>query len=257
MLIRTILWLIITYVSLFLFAVFYSDKMIFVPQKLSYQDSDKIIKLKTTNHEIVAATYLHHPQAKYTILFSHGNTHDLGSALGMANDLYNMGFSVLVYDYLGYGLSSGKPSETNAYLSIDAAYAYLRQNLNLKPEQIILYGHSLGAAVTVDLAVRQPVAAVILQGPFVSAFRVKTQVALLPFDKFNNLAKIVKLTVPLMIIHGAKDNTIPFWHGEKLYHAATTDKHFYTMLHAGHSPNIGVAEVGNEIQNFVNGFVTK
>lgn len=252
MITRIMLWLMIAYISLFLFAVFYSDKMIFVPQHLSYKDSANIIKIKTTNNETIAATYLNNPKAKYTILFSHGNTHDIGSAMGMANDLYNMGFSVFLYDYLGYGLSSSKPSEKNSYLSINAAYDYLTQNLKIKPSNIILYGHSLGAAVSVDLAVRRSAAALILQGPFASAFRVKTYITLVPFDKFDSLAKITKLNMPLMVIHGTNDNTIPFWHGKKLYDTANVVKYFYTIPGAGHSPHLDTVEFKNEMQNFLN-----
>lgn len=251
MITRIILWLIITYTSLFLFAIFYSDKMIFVPQHLSYKDSANIIKIKTADNEIIAAAYLNNPKAKYTILFSHGNTHDLGSAMDMAKDLYNMGFSVLLYDYLGYGLSSGKPSEKNSYLSINAAYDYLTQNLKIKPSNIILYGHSLGAAISVDLAVRRPAAALILQGPFISAFRVKTYITLVPFDKFNSLAKITKLKIPLMVIHGTNDNTIPFWHGKKLYDATNADKYFYAISGAGHSPHLDTVEFQSEVHKFL------
>jgi len=246
-----ILCVVIIYICLFLFAFFYSDKMIFVPERLNYKDPADIIKLKTANNETIVASYLNNPQAKYTILFSHGNTHDLGSAMGMAKDLYNMGFSVFLYDYLGYGLSSGKPSEQNSYLSINAAYDYLTQNLKIKPSNIILYGHSLGAAVSLDLAVRQPAAALILQGPFISAFRVKTRITLIPFDKFNSLAKVVKLKMPLMVIHGTNDKTIPFWHGKKLYDTANTDKYFYVISGAGHSPDLDTAEYKQEIQKFL------
>lgn len=251
MLIRIISGIVIIYMCLVLFAFFYSDKMIFMPQHLSYKDSADIIKIKTANNGTIAATYLNNPQAKYTILFSHGNTHDLGSAMGMAKDLYSMGFSVFLYDYLGYGLSSDKPSEKNSYLSIDAAYDYLTRNLKVKPGNIILYGHSLGAAISVDLAVRKLVAALILQGPFVSAFRVKTCITLVPFDKFNSLAKITKLKIPLMVIHGTNDKTIPFWHGKKLYDTANTDKYFYIIPGAGHSPDLDTAKYNNEMQKFL------
>lgn len=232
---------IIAYVMFVLFAYFVSDQMIFVPPAIKYQNLPEFIHLPTADGENITALYLPNQKAKYTILVSHGNAEDIISTLPMARALYAHGFSVLIYDYHGYGLSSGYPTEHNAYLDIDATYSYLTKIKHIAPSNIIVYGHSLGAAVALDLAIRQPVAAVILQGGFITAFRVITFLPLLPFDKFNNLEKITKLKCPILIIHGTRDMVVPFWQGKMLYEKALVFKQFYRVDGAGHSDVLAVA----------------
>ena len=100
----------------------------------------------------------------------------------------------------------------------------------------------MGAAVAIDLAARKPVAALIIESPFLAAFRTLTQVPLLLFDKFNNLAKIKKVKCPVLIIHGKKDSVIPFWQGEKLYREANPPKDYFWIEGAGHNDIMFVDE---------------
>ena len=245
--------IIIAYVLLALFAYFVSDHMIFFPPRSGYKDSHGFIKVMTADGESIFAYYLPNKNAKYTLLVSHGNAEDIGYMIPFFQQMYKHGLSVFAYDYHGYGLSSGKPTEHNTYLDVDAAYDYLTKVLRIAPENIISYGHSVGAAVALDLAVRKPVAAVILQGAFVAAFRVITRIPLLPFDKFDNLKKIGVLKSPLLMIHGTADNVIPYWHGQKLYDAAKVSKQFYSVKNAGHN-DIVIAS-GEEYWNTINDFI--
>ena len=241
------------YVTILLFAYFVSDHMIFLPPRIGYKNTENFYKLTTADGETIYALYLPNKKAKYTLLVSHGNAEDIGHLWPFLQEMQSHGFAVFAYDYHGYGLSSGKPTEHNTYLDINAAYDYLTQRLNVAPENIIVYGYSVGAAVALDLAVRKPVAAVILQGAFVTAFRVMTRIQLIPFDKFDNLKKIKQLKCPLLMIHGTADNVIPFWHGQKLYKAAVVPKQFYRVEGAGHNDIVVVAgkEYWNTIKNFV------
>ncbi|MDR1057864.1 MAG: lysophospholipase [Coxiellaceae bacterium] len=170
---------------------FFSDSMIFFPPPVGYHQNlggrGRVIQLRTRDGAKIFAYYLPNKDAKYTLLVSHGNAEDIGYMVPFFQEMYKRGFSVLGYDYRGYGLSEGKPSEVNTYLDIDVAYDYLVKDLHVAPENIISFGHSVGAAVALDLAVRKPVGAVILQGAFVTASRVMTRIPILPFDKFNNL----------------------------------------------------------------------
>lgn len=247
------MYIIITYVLLLLFAYFISDLMIFFPPRAQYKDSPEFIRLKTSDGEYIFAYYLPNKNAKYTVLVSHGNAEDLGYLYSFLHEMHAHGFSVLGYDYHGYGLSGGKPTERNTYLDIDAAYDYLTKDLHIAPENIISFGHSVGAAVALDLAVRRPVAAVILQGAFVTAFRVVTNFPLIPFDKYDNLKKIAQLKYPLLMIHGTADAIIPFWHGQKLYEAASVSKQFYAVKNAGHNDIVITAgeEYWDVIANFI------
>ena len=111
--------------------------------------------------------------AKYTILFSHGNAVDLGQMSSFYIGLSTrINCNIFSYDYSGYGISSGKPSEKNMYADINAAWQSLRSRYGISPEHIILYGQSIGTVPTVDLASRYEVGAVILHSPLLSGMRV-------------------------------------------------------------------------------------
>lgn len=111
--------------------------------------------------------------ARFTILFSHGNAVDLGQMssfyLGLGS---RINCNIFSYDYSGYGVSGGKPSEKNLYADIDAAWHALRTRYGISPENIILYGQSIGTVPTVDLAARYEVGAVVLHSPLMSGMRV-------------------------------------------------------------------------------------
>jgi abhydrolase domain-containing protein 17 len=223
------------YAALCIYAYFFSDRQIFLPQPSTYQDSQDVLKLTTADGIQISARYLPNPTAKYTLLYSHGNAEDLGDILPILNSLRDLGFSVLAYDYRGYGTSGGMPSENGVYLDIDAAYNYLTQQLKIPPNRIILYGRSVGGGPAVDLAVRKPVAGLIVESTFVSAFRVVTKIPIVPFDKFANLDKIKQVRVPILIMHGTSDEVIPFWHGQKLYEAANQPKRYLWIEAAEHN----------------------
>jgi pimeloyl-ACP methyl ester carboxylesterase len=132
------------------------------------------------------AVHLPNPQAVYTVLFSHGNAEDIRDVAPLLNEIHESGFGVFAYDYRGYGTGDGVPTEENAYKDIDAAYAYLTGTLGVAPARIIAYGRSLGGGPAVDLASRKPLTGLILESTFVTAFRVRTHIPILPFDKFRN-----------------------------------------------------------------------
>lgn len=172
----------------------FSDRIIFQPPASAYRDTGATVKLKSRDGVQISAVYLPNPQATYTILFSHGNAEDLGTLAFELEDVRAMGFSVLAYDYHGYGTSSGKPSEQNAYEDHEAAYDYLTQVLQVPADRIIAHGRSLGGAMAIDLASRKPVGGLIVESSFLSAFRVLTGYPIFPFDKFRNLEKISQVS---------------------------------------------------------------
>lgn len=223
------------YACLCIYAYFFTDRIIFLPQPSSYEDSNRILKLTTKDGAKISAVYLPNPQAKFTILYSHGNAEDLGDIQFVLEELRSLGFAVFSYDYRGYGTSQGKPTETTTYKDIDAAYNYLTQKLGVNPEKIILYGRSVGGGPSVDLASRKPVGGLILENTFVSTFRVATQITIVPFDKFNNIAKIKKVRSPILIMYGKADRVIPFWHGEKLFATANEPKRVLVIENGGHN----------------------
>ncbi|RLN20524.1 hypothetical protein BBJ28_00004211, partial [Nothophytophthora sp. Chile5] len=135
--------------------------------------------------------------------------------------------NVMSYDYSGYGISEGEPSEEACFADAEAAFAYLVNVKKTPPGKIILYevqyGRSLGSGPTTHVAVNQsnlnqPVAGVILQSPVLSMFRVVFNFRYtLPGDLFCNVDIIEQVRSPVTIIHGTRDEVVPFWHGEGLF----------------------------------------
>lgn len=138
-------------------------------------DSFEVFYTRTSRGNRIACMFVRACTAnpKFTILFSHGNAVDLGQMssfyLGLGT---RINCNIFSYDYSGYGVSNGKPSEKNLYADIDAAWHALRTRYGVSPEHVILYGQSIGTVPTVDLASRYEVGAVILHSPLMSGMRV-------------------------------------------------------------------------------------
>src|SRR6266481_8178150 len=223
------------YVGLVLFAFFFSDSMMFLPHPSSYRDTAEIVKIPTAIGKKIAALYLPNPAARFTLLVSHGNAEDLGDNRTWFEELRRAGFSVFAYDYEGYGTSEGKPSERAAYQDVAAAYEYLAVELHTPPERIVVFGRSVGSGPATYIAARRPNAGLILQSPFVSAFRVLTRIPLLPFDKFPNYKNIRHVHSPVLIMHSRADSLIGFWHGQKMFALANEPKQSFWAQTADHN----------------------
>jgi len=248
-----LLLFLVGYLALNVFVFFYAERLIFLPRPRSYQDSPEILKLKTLSGEQISALYLPNPNANYTILYSHGNAEDLGRIRQRLEHLRTLGVSVFAYDYRGYGTSQGSPSEQNAYQDIEAAYRYLTETLGISPSQIILYGRSLGSGTSVEIASREPIAGLILESPFTSIFRVITRIAIVPFDRFDNLRKIGKVRCPILFLHGTQDQLIPLHHSETLMRQVRSPKRLVAIAGADHNDLLEIAgtQYDQAIQTFI------
>ncbi|HEX8287970.1 MAG TPA: alpha/beta hydrolase [Pyrinomonadaceae bacterium] len=223
------------YLGLSVLVYFYAERLIFQPQTPLYRDSSEIIKLTTSDNEKISAKFYENPNARYVILFSHGNAEDIGGLDSILKDFQKSDFAVFSFDYRGYGTSEGAPTEEKAYRDIEAAYAYLINELKFPPEKIIAHGRSLGGAVAINLASRKKSGGLIVESSFVSAYRVLTKIQIFPFDQFQSIKRIRDVNCPVLIIHGRKDDIVPFWHGEKLYAAAKDPKFSFWIDTAGHN----------------------
>lgn len=228
------------YGALGAWAWFFTDRQIFLPPSATYRDEGQLIWIPMTGGPPnppmkIAARYLPQPDAAYTLLYSHGNAEDLGQQAATLEHLHRLGFAVFAYDYPGYGLSQGKATVGNAERAIVAAYDYLTQVAQVPPQQIIVYGRSVGGGPSLYLASQHPVGGVILESTFVSIFRVVTHIPILPFDKFPNLARLRRVQVPILILHGTQDEVIPLWHGQALFNAAAEPKQALWVEGAGHN----------------------
>lgn len=157
---------------------------------------------------------------KYTILFSHGNAADLGLMSSFYLTLGNrLNCNVFGYDYSGYGLSSGKPSEKSLYNNIEVAWNELSRRYNLQPNQVILYGQSIGTVPSVDLASKYDFAGIVLHSPLTSGLRLafpNTRRTWF-FDAFPNIDKVPKINSPVLVIHGTEDEVIDISHGQAIH----------------------------------------
>lgn len=238
---RLVILLAACYILFFLIAAFGINQILFRPPEASYGDSSQIVKIKISDGQTLSAQYYDNSLARYTIIYSHGNAEDMGEVGPIYELIKNAGFNVLAYDYRGYGTSTGEPSEEGVYRDIDAAYDYVTKTLNVPPDRVIILGRSVGGGPSVDLATRRPAAGLILVSAFTSAFRVPFRVNILPWDKFDNLARIKQVKCPVLVIHGEKDGIIPAWHGRKLFEVANEPKRCLWVEGAGHNDLVEVA----------------
>ncbi len=134
----------------------FTDSIIFQPPSPGYRDDASVLKLTSADGARISAKYFPNANAKFTLLFSHGNAEDMGYDAGFLEDIRNAGFSVFAYDYQGYGTSKGKPSEEHLYEDSEAAYNYLTNDLHVPPNRIIAWGRSLGGAASSQLVAKLP-----------------------------------------------------------------------------------------------------
>lgn len=180
-----------------------------------------------------------------TLLYLHGNSLNIGSNITQAYRFHQMGFSVFLIDYRGYGKSKGNfPSESQVYQDAQIAWNYLVKQKQIPANQILIYGHSLGGAVAIDLAVKHPEAAgLIVKNSFTSMqkmaginpyFRI-FPVSLILRHRFDSLTKVKSLRMPVLFVHGTADTMIPNTMSKTLYAAAPEPKQLLLVPGAKHN----------------------
>jgi pimeloyl-ACP methyl ester carboxylesterase len=192
---------------------------------------------------------------KYTILFSHGNAADLGLMssfyLGLGNKI---NCNVFGYDYSGYGLSSGKPSEKNLYTNIEVAWKELQRRYGVQAKQVILYGQSIGTVPTADLATKYDFVGIILHSPLTSGLRlafpnIKRTYCI---DAFPNIDKVPKVNSPVLVIHGTEDEVIDISHGQAIHIACRNPVSPLWVEGAGHNDIELFKEYLERVKRFIN-----
>jgi uncharacterized protein len=175
------------------------------------------------------------------MLICHGNAGNISEG-GRAEHyagLRELGLGVFAFDYRGYGESEGAPDERGVYLDAVAAYRQLHDSLGVPPERIIIFGHSLGSAVAVELATRVPAAGLILDGALFSGVSRGQElypwlpVRLIARNRFESDRKIARLTLPKLFLHARADDVVPLDHGRRLYALAPEPKRFVELA-GGH-----------------------
>lgn len=197
--------------------------------------------------------------ASVTLMVFHGNAGNIGHRVSWIGMLRDAGASVCIIDYRGYGKSEGQPFEKGLYRDADAAYQWWMKERSSTGEKLVLFGESLGGCVAIDLAARVPVAGLILQSAFTSAWDMAKTILpiglLQPVSgvHFRSDSKISKVMVPKLFLHGNQDEIVPFRLGKKLFDLAPGSKEFYEVAGAGHNdlPWVAGQEYSRRISKFL------
>jgi len=194
--------------------------------------------LATADGEKVIVWYVPAKPGHAVVIYFPGNGDFLAGLAGHFREITSDGTGLVALSYRGYAGSSGRPSEQG--LLLDAAAAYVFTSARYGADRIVLWGFSLGSGVAVALAAEQPVGKVILEAPYTSIADVAglllriVPVRWLIRDQFRSDQRIAGITAPLLIMHGARDSTIPISFGERLFAFAHEPKQFVRFPDGGH-----------------------
>ncbi len=186
--------------------------------------------------------FVPYPGADVTLLWFHGNAGNISHRVDNIRLLHDkVATHIFIFDYRGYGRSEGKISEEGTYKDGEAALGYLRSREDVDPKKIVFFGRSLGAAVAAEIATGQQCLALILETPFAS-IREMARVAF-PFlpvgpflrTRYDTVEKVKKIKAPVLVVHGDRDDIVPFAQGRAVFEAAREPKEFYTIPGARHN----------------------
>jgi len=225
------------YLLMVIFAWIYADHILFpYPDPPTYEEKEVDFYVTTISGEKIACLKLFAKEPNgLTILYSHGNGEDLGMLKPLLEDFTKFGCNVIAYDYPGYGLSEGSPTEASCYAAIDTLYEYIVSEINIPKERLLLWGRSLGTGPSCYLASKVNIAGLILETPFLSAFRSVTEIPVLPWDRFRNINIVDEVKCPSLVIHGLYDEVVPFRQGRKIHKLLPEPKTFLEIKDASHN----------------------
>lgn len=246
MLLNLFILLAITYLALVLLVYLGQSRLVFFPDKqlsntpamfgLDYSS----VSIATADGETLHGWWVPAPDAKGTVLFFHGNAGNISHRINYLTMFRRLGYNTLLFDYRGYGQSSGTPSESGTYLDAQAAWRHLIVTQKIVPEQIVLFGESLGGPIAAWLAARENPGLLVLASTFTSVSDLATQIyPFLPVRwisrfEYNTLESLQSVTCPVFIAHSPQDEIVPFQHGQRLFQTVSGPKQFLT-LQGGHN----------------------
>jgi len=206
------------------------------PDDLGWNYEDIILDV---NGESTHGWYVHSPSdARGVVLFSHGNGGTISGREDVADVFRELGFDVLLYDYGGYGRSTGEPSEARCQADIRAMWDFLVEDRSVPAESIILFGRSMGGGPTCELATEVDEGAVLLESTFKSVPHMGAEqfpifpsflLSLLVKHRFDNIDKVDRIGAPLLVVHSKEDKIVPYVHGKTLFDAAIEPQTMLTI----------------------------
>ena len=218
--------------------LYFPDKTRFRPADLGLPQAEEVV-LQSADGEHVIAWHVPPRDGKPLVIYFQGNGGGLNLRAERFGRLTSDGTGLLALSYRGYGGSSGSPTEGGIIRDAEAAYDFAAARYG--KDRIVLWGESLGTGVAVALAAEKPVARVVLESPYTSIAAVAASiywyvpVRWMIKDTFRSDERIAKLTAPVLIVHGERDNIVPITFGERLYDRIRAPKRFIRLPGAGHN----------------------
>jgi fermentation-respiration switch protein FrsA (DUF1100 family) len=250
-----VLWGAVIYGSLLTFVYFTQSRLVFYPNLMGRALAATPANIGLAFEEVRATTadgiglhgwFVPADGARNTVLFCHGNAGNISHRLDSIRVFHDLGLNVLIFDYRGYGLSDGKPSEAGTYLDAEAMWSHLTGERGIPPDEVILFGRSLGGAVAAELAAKTTPAAVIIESAFTSAPDLASRhfwylpvrwLSRIQYPAGDHLSQV---QVPTLVIHSPDDEIIPFEHGRALYDRVAGPKEFLE-IRGGHNDGFFVS----------------
>jgi hypothetical protein len=196
--------------------------------------------LTTEDGARIEAWYVPAPAARGVALLAHGNAGNISHRVDYALMFRRLGYSLLLFEYRGYGRSEGKPSEEGTYADARAAWHHLVAERGILPGRIVLVGESLGGAIVARLAAAERPGALVLASSFVSVPELAAEfypwlpVRWLSRYRYDTLEALGRVACPVLVAHSRQDDIVPFRHGERLYAAVKGPKSFLELA-GGHN----------------------
>lgn len=236
------------YGALLAYVYFFQSRLVYFPNVvgtlentpadigLAYEE----IRFQAADGAELHGWYIPVASERAVVLFLHGNAGNITHRLDSIALFHRLGLSVLIFDYRGYGQSEGSTTEEGTYTDAEAAWSYLVDERKVAPHRIVLFGRSLGASIAAWLASRETPAALIAESAFTSAPDLAAKyywflpVRALSRFSYDTKAYIEQAACPVLVVHSAEDEIIPFEHGKELFATASEPKQF-VELHGGHN----------------------
>ena len=243
------------------------ERQIFFPDRyLESQPADFGLEYEDVRFEagdgvVLHGWYIPAKPCRAVFLFCHGNAGNISHRLDNVYRLHELGLSVMIFDYRGYGLSEGRITERGFYQDAEAAYEIARQRADAASTKLVVFGRSLGGIAAVHIGAARPCSGMILESTFTDLAAMASVHFPVPFvgvtlgDRLSSLVKISRVTAPLLFFHGNHDEIVPFELGRRLYEAANQPKEFVTLDGAGHNDTylVGGADYFRKVVSFIDG----
>lgn len=264
--IKALLLLIVGYCLLVITVYAIQDHLLYMPVRqisstpadigLSFEDITMITKDGQTIH----GWWVPAQEEKGTLLFCHGNAGNVSHRLDSIKIFHSLGLNVLIFDYRGYGKSSGRATEEGMYLDAEAAWDHIVREKRKHPDNIVVFGRSLGGAVAAETALRRDAGCLIVESAFTSVPDMATRiypwlpVRLISKYGYATVEKVSQVRYPKLVVFSAEDEVVPPNHGERIYKNALPPKDVL-VLRGDHNSAFLVS--GRQYTDGLRGFLEK